>query len=442
MKMNREKAKSIVLALLVFLSLILSWGLWTFQPQYDFRHKNNPIQTVTIGEKRQFNEVIKPLQFMYHQGGLHYQLSDYVLANKVYEAVMNLNVVNYEHITFSSKEQRESILFRESSLELIYPVNLPINIVNYIMKPVRQEWNLNYFDRIVVNFSKSPAIYFVSSSLDQAIKLNIEDSEINNIKEQLATGVIEVSGSPYFTIRGNHGQILYLPEKRVTVKQLTFSTENIPSTDFKNALFSDPNGVKQYSLNNGEESFTDGTRALAISKNQGMMNFINPANPEVYELDSEEMILKSIEFINDHSGWTDSFSLMDWSKTNHTVSFRLMVGGSPVFSQNESTSINESWRDNEIYEYTRSLTNLRFSITNEQKTVILPSGRELLSYLTQMKPKFSLNSLEAALIGYDFVKENKKTSMMATVRPIWYIKYDGKWEEIVIPSTSKGQGGS
>lgn len=439
MRMNIEKTKSIVLSILVLLSLILTWGLWTFQPQYDFRQKTNDLQTVTIGEKRQFNEVIKPTKFIFHQDGQHYGLTDNLLTSEVYQMVMELNVAEYEHLTFSSKEQMQSVLTGNASLELIFPVDLPINIINFIMGPIRQEWDIKYFDRIVVNLSNKPAIYYVSNVADEAIKLTIEDDKINSIKEKLQQD--NYQKPTYFTIRGNRGQTLYLPENRNIVSQLTFSTQNILSSDFKNALFSDPNGVKQYSLNNGEESFTDGTRALEISQNQNMMRFINPANQEIYDMEPEEMILKSVEFINDHSGWTDSFSLMDWSENNQTVIFRLMVDGYPVFNQSGGTTIYESWRDNEIYEYTRSLVNLRFSIDTEQKQVILPSGRELLSYLTQIKPDFTLSSLEAALIGYDFKKANMNAAV-ATVQPKWFIKYDGKWEEINIPSTVIDQGGS
>lgn len=438
MKIKIEKVKSIILAILVLLSLALTWGLWTFQPQYDFGQKANNLQTVAIGEKRQFNEVIKPTQFIYHQDNLHYGVTDSMLTDEIYQMVMGLNSLEYEHVTFSSPEQLESILLKDSSLEMIFPVNLPINISNYIMGPIRQEWDITYFDRIILRFSKDPALYFISYTADQAIKLKIEQNESSNINEMLLKS--NYKNSTYYTVSGKQGHTLYLPEQRIAIKQLTFSTQNIPSSDFKNALFNDPKTLKQYRLNNGEESFTDGTRALEISQNQDMMRFVNPANQEVYDLEPEEMILKSIEFINDHSGWTDSFSLMEWSRPNHTVNFQLMVNGYPVFNQTGATKIYESWRDNEIYEYVRSLTNLRFSIDSEQKRVILPSGRELLSYLTQVKPDFTLSSLEAALIGYDFSKEKANTAV-ATVKPKWYIKYDGKWEAIYIPSTSISQGG-
>ncbi|EKN68692.1 two-component system activity regulator YycH [Schinkia azotoformans] len=438
MKVRIEKIKSIILALLVLLSLALTWGLWTFQPQYDFRQKVNNLNSVAIGEKRQFNEVIKPTQFIYHQDGLHYGVTDSMFTDEIYQMVMDLNSLEYEHITFSTPEQLDSILLKERSLEMIFPVNLPINISNYIMGPIRQEWDINYFDRIIVSFSKEPALYLISYATDQAVKLKVEQNEAGKINELLLHS--NFKNSPYFTVSGNQGHTLYLPEQRIAIKQLTFSTQNILSSDFKNALFNDPNTLKQYRLNNGEESFTDGTRALEISQNQDMMRFVNPANQEVYELEPEEMILKSIEFINDHSGWTDSFSLIDWSRAKHTVKFQLMVNGHLVFNDKGATMIYESWRDNEIYEYVRSLTNLRFAIDSEQKQVILPSGRELLSYLTQVKPDFTLSSLEAALVGYDFSKEKLNTAV-ATVKPKWYIKYDGKWEGIYISSTSISQGG-
>ncbi|WP_017756730.1 YycH family regulatory protein [Calidifontibacillus oryziterrae] len=440
--MNKEMSKSVVLFLLVALSLLLTYGLWTYQPHNEFVQSTNNIQNVTIGEKRQFNEVIKPIQFIYHKDNQHFGFTNYIENNELYQMVMDLNVTEIKHETFSSDEELNLFLQQNGIVEMIFPVAIPMELSNYIMVPLRQEYEIEYFDRIALSIHKEPALYFVSSKNDSVIKMKIEDKTIDIIKEKILSN--NQNYTVYFSIKVRNGELIYLPENPFILDQLTFTTQNIAASEFKNALFTDPNRVKQYSLLNGEESYTDGSKALEITSNQSMLSFVNPAKSETIKMESAEMILKSIEFINDHSGWTDSFSLMNWSKNDQTVTFGLMIKGYPVFNlldQNRSTSIYQSWRDSEIYEYQRSLINLRFSVENEQKQIKIPSGRELLSYLAQIKPDFNLDLLEKAEIGFDFVIENPNVYEI-TVQPRWFIKYAGKWEEIFIPSTIIGQGGN
>ncbi|NSL52384.1 YycH family regulatory protein [Calidifontibacillus erzurumensis] len=431
MKMNFERTKSVVLLLLVLLSLALTWGLWTFQPQYDFGKRANKAQVVTIGEKRQFNEVITPIQFIYHHGGYHYGLLDDWITNDLYHIVMDVNVLDYEYLDHITKRGLLDTLHNGSSLELVFPVQLPVTISNYIMKPVRQEWDIASFDRIFVHISKNPALYLIATAGDQAIKLPIDMEDVRKIQEKI--GQVGGSKQLFFSINARDGQRLYLPDNQISLTPLTFTTARIPPTEIKNALFPDPNGVKQYRLNNGEESFTDEIRALEILQNQTMLRYVNPAKQDVYGLEPEELILKSVEFVNDHSGWTDSYMLIDWKKANQSVQFQLMVNGYPVFHPNGMTTIYESWSESEVYEYNRSLINLRFQIDNGQESILLPSGRELLSYLTQVKPNFSLSLLEFALIGYEIEKKDSDFTV-ATIQPSWFIKYDGKWEKVSIPN--------
>lgn len=441
--MNIERAKSVVLILLVSLSLILTWGLWNFQPQYDFVQSTKHTQNVTIGEKRQFNEVIRPAQFIYHQKGHHLGLTNYLINNELYKMVMDLNVTEIEHIRYSSEEHLKSFLQQDGSLEMVFPVDIPMELSNYIMGPLQQDWEIEYFDRIALTLNnRETSLSFVSSNNEEIIKMKVEDTIIENIKQKI--GATKHKYPVYFTLRVANGEIIYLPEKQVDLDQLTFSTENILIDELKNALFNDPSRVKQNNLINGEESFTDGSKALEITDNHSMMRFINPANQDINSMESEEMILKSIEFINDHSGWTDSFSLMDWNKNEQILMFGLTINGYPVFDlndQNRSTSIYQSWRDSELYEYQRSLINLRFSLENESKQTTVPSGRALLSYLAQAKPGFNLDLLENALIGFDYSKE-KLNSTEITVQPRWFIKYAGSWEEVHIPSAIIDQGGN
>lgn len=50
--MSYEHIKTIILTILVATSALLTWNLWTYQPNFEPIEKANTVQEVTIAEKR------------------------------------------------------------------------------------------------------------------------------------------------------------------------------------------------------------------------------------------------------------------------------------------------------------------------------------------------------------------------------------------------------
>lgn len=70
--MRYENIKSVILTILVLLSLLLTWNLWTYQPNYDTMENNKTVAEVTVSEKQEVKKIVSPDSVIFHVKGSHY----------------------------------------------------------------------------------------------------------------------------------------------------------------------------------------------------------------------------------------------------------------------------------------------------------------------------------------------------------------------------------
>jgi regulatory protein YycH of two-component signal transduction system YycFG len=58
--MRYETIKTAILSILVLLSILLTWNLWTYQPNYATMEKNNTVAEVTMSEKQEVKKIVRP----------------------------------------------------------------------------------------------------------------------------------------------------------------------------------------------------------------------------------------------------------------------------------------------------------------------------------------------------------------------------------------------
>ena len=62
MGLTYENIKSIILAILIVTSLLLTWNLWTYQPNYEELKKSKVVQEVSLSPKKDIKEIVKAEQ--------------------------------------------------------------------------------------------------------------------------------------------------------------------------------------------------------------------------------------------------------------------------------------------------------------------------------------------------------------------------------------------
>lgn len=70
--MRYENIKSGILIVLVMVSILLTWNLWTYQPNYETMKSNDYVKEVSLSEKQEVQKIVRPDQLLYHFKGKHY----------------------------------------------------------------------------------------------------------------------------------------------------------------------------------------------------------------------------------------------------------------------------------------------------------------------------------------------------------------------------------
>src|SRR5690606_33296068 len=104
--MTLEKLKTITLMILVLLSLVLTYFLWTYEPNYEPLHNLETVEKVTLAAERPLSEVIKPIQLFYHDDNTHWGTYNSQHLSPFYQLLLDATFVNFETHTLDSRLRR------------------------------------------------------------------------------------------------------------------------------------------------------------------------------------------------------------------------------------------------------------------------------------------------------------------------------------------------
>ena len=71
--MNLERAKSIILFILIVISSYLTWSIWTYEPKYEKIDQGKYINVES--DEQMVSDVIKPDNILIHRWDQHFQTS-------------------------------------------------------------------------------------------------------------------------------------------------------------------------------------------------------------------------------------------------------------------------------------------------------------------------------------------------------------------------------
>lgn len=174
----------------------------------------------------------------------------------------------------------------------------------------------------------------------------------NDLIEQIALdGSISLLGSSEIE------NTIYLPEGRVAYPEEVLQTTPIPLVPIQNDLFP-PNAVVSSSSINGHRRLATTDRRLDVLDNETRLKYEymipNRANPS--PLLEYDLLTRSINDVNNHVGWTNTFYLDSISSTMEKATYRMHYNGLPILSSETNVEImSMKYEQGEIQEYIRPL---------------------------------------------------------------------------------------
>lgn len=435
-----EAIKTVVLTLLVLISITLTFVLWTYHPKYDVLQNDEYIQHVSVSNTQVDTAmVVQPKQMLIHKNGAHYAVTKEEEKSEALKEMKKWTLDDFENISSSVPPGKFlSFLNGKERLEVIYPDEVPIDIYRLIFMVEDKGLDGLSFDRILVPLEgedKFP-VYFIATDKHKIYKAIASDAS-QEVINRLAK---EASRFPrYFAYPVSETKQLYLPENEVALSSLQYYTDELDVDKFKEALFSDPSFVKKDLIPFGEE-YTDGSRLMDVDFLQRMLLYVNPAArvSNISQTKSEtHLIQKSIDFVNEHGGWTDLYHFARWSEEDRKVIFRLVVNGYPVFNEYGMSEIVETWGASDLMKYQRPLFRLEIADRNRTPKT-LPSGRAIVKQLEKRKD-IRKTLVKDVAIGYELVKDPEREKVIR-LEPAWFYLYGQTWKKVNVDGESGGGG--
>ncbi|SDH90459.1 Two-component signal transduction system YycFG, regulatory protein YycH [Alteribacillus persepolensis] len=428
-----ERVKSWTLTILIATSAVLTYQLWTFQPNLDYLDESGYVPSETSGEELALNDVIWPEQLIFHDGLHQVSLDGHEnLFARFYNDFLDARV---ENITLHQNVEADDMYEGQRIAEVIYPTAIPGDVVNSVLN-IEDDipyLSIDMVDRILLvdNGGESENLVVRLVSYGEQIILEGETNfSMSDFRDIYLEGIDQYPSVFSYEIQNNSSltEFIYLPEESVTYTTLSDTFSEMNYNVFLRLLFNDTDYVKQYHQDNREASFTDGNRMMTLEDNGHYLQYINPVYSENVQESQQHVVETGFDFINSRGGWTDTYHLYDWGYSNQeeNVSYRMIVAGLPVFESRgrDLASINVTRAGGQVSQFSRPLFNLDGSPINARGSMELARGEQVIAFAEQ---QFDPESIENIRVGY---KMEKTDNVVVRLEPSWYVKYDDAWYPI------------
>lgn len=433
--MRIERIKSFVLIILVGLSLLLTFALWSNQADYDRMYDTNYINEVDIdlgGIELTKKDIIQPNQIIFKREDKFFSFINPVDRETLYRDMQSW--VLYDFHAGESDGRPDHNQF----VEVIFPSPLPMEIIPSILtlneENVMPDWS---FQRIFISFieeTSSLEVQFLSVDGRNQAEAIVDKSDKYDMLLSYIQGDNDEDMDEYITI-DQDGNPIYVPMEKVEAHRISLTTTMLEPEQLVNVLFTNPSLV---SANVGEAYFTDGQRGMRLLENGLAIEYTNPLQSNYDRIHVNELISQSLINVNDHKGWMGTYYFESIDKTVNEIVYRMYYGGYPVFDYANISPIIQQWRNQDLYQYYRPLFILNNSLG--QHAIELPSGQSVVDYL-QNNAHYQLDDVEAIQIGYH-LDETAVEAHSVTLHPAWYIYYNGIWRKLDLNESYSFKGGS
>jgi len=426
--MRYEKLKSVVLTVLVLFSILLTWNLWTYQPHYETMESSNYVQEVTLSEKQEVQKIIQPDRMLFHLKGGHYGTNNPGELEKFIKELSKWTFTDVKEYT-AKVPNIKSLMVGAGNAEVDFSGEVPIELYRSVLNIEARKVPSFTFDRIIINVGNLEKeygiVYFVST---KSHKVYMGHISLANASQFYHDFVKNADQYPRYFAFDTPDKQIFLPDQETKMTTYKYLPVTLNSEEFKDALFSDPSFVQKSIVKQGEE-YTNGSSKMTVNYASSMLFYVNPTAEDHYVDNPYDLVKRSIDFVNEHGGWTDDFRFVSQNVKNSSVTFRLYsMNGYPVFNDTGLSEINEVWGQNEINKYVRPNISLDLPLTSEMQLVKMPSGHDALKILLTKK-NFRPELLEDIVLGYRMERDADENRLIV-LEPSWFYRYDNIWGQI------------
>lgn len=422
-----EMIKTITLILLIVLSLVFTFLIWNSSP-YDTRGKRETVDVsiTESAEKKDIGAVIKPyrVHFNFAEGMTGTTDSEQIayMVNQLKKWRISNPVLKDKSF---DKEALNHFIRQDNRVVFYYPDDVPLAVYESVLNIENPNISETSFDLIIAEWNYSTALidfHFISREHELRYMSTAKMYEPQTFSRELIN--VGRSYDEYVEANPDGENFIVVPANTVDLIKNTYFPNEINPTRFRGALFSDPNAVRRSPSGNNREDFQDNHALMTVDTEKKELLFVHPVVESREIAIPSELLEDTIDFINEHGGWTDEYRFSSMNFKTRYVSFKLYVRGVPVLSGNTSTEIEEVWGDEAVYQYRRPYYTLGDTLPSEMEMVKLPSGIEVAEALMASE-EVNFSTVEEMLPAY-YMRQDTDLNLFV-LEPCWYYLKNGKW---------------
>ena len=130
--MTYENIKTAILTFLVLLSGILTWNIWTYQPNYESVENQKTVNQVNIGTPKELRKIVKPHQVIYHLDGNQYGTVENGHIEKIINMIAKWKFYDVKKFPGRITDFNDRIA-KDANTEIIFPDEVPIDLYKRVL---------------------------------------------------------------------------------------------------------------------------------------------------------------------------------------------------------------------------------------------------------------------------------------------------------------------
>ena len=142
--MKYENIKSVILTILVGISLLVTWNLWTYQPSYKELENADTVQEVSLSSKKDIKDIVKPDQVIFHKEKKYFGTSEDLELENIMTELSRWNFDHFKNIS-AEIENISEIVENNEVVNILYSGSIPISLYKNVLLIKRQKCSLILF---------------------------------------------------------------------------------------------------------------------------------------------------------------------------------------------------------------------------------------------------------------------------------------------------------
>ncbi|MXQ51615.1 hypothetical protein GQ671_10110 [Salinicoccus hispanicus] len=428
--MYRETVKSIILFTLVVSSAILTYMVWSYQPE--FSQIDTSIESTSNtgqGEPLPFESVMRAYQLIWVNGEEARGTIDEDAVVGVREFLDGTRITDIN--VYNNMNRLDPTVKEDGSEEFLivdYPSEMPAKSLFQILGFEYEETLPDYkFDRIVVDIASPQVTFFMlNEALDRVAvaQTDMESDYLLSIVNDYEDSFEDYTGLITNQQTANNKTAIYGPDAPGEVSVMSFLSAQISIDTINDILFmedevsvSQNENVYVYEAENGLATYnTDTYNYVYTNLNESLSS----------ERDPHQTIQRSFNFLNSHIGLAPEHILFDYEEEGNQSIYRYTLNGYAVFSDEIAMTISTKYGSNALFEYERPLLYINAQVPSEETEKL--ARIEDVRYEIALNEALDLQKVSKITIGYNLRFSEEQTELnLVNFTPEWYVKYDGEW---------------